>query len=259
MTAAPVVHICLRQTLDWHDEALASAYIIPRFRPKFEAWNATFTMPYHQFRHRLKDIAQLNFSRVDGAICSSLDDVPAGHLIVPVDDDDWLAPDLAVHLRRAYEEEAAVYRWSRRVLEWRPPLNRLRHGLGRFVGRAEKHVCKTNNYAVRSDRALVPLALNHVDASRFVDAHPADVKRIPVTLSIQNRNLASQTTLAWGRPTIGAGELASLLNQHRRLYARWHADSESRWAEPYVRLMIQLMAEIDVKRSAARDDRAVRA
>ncbi len=259
MTAAPVVHICFRQTLDWHDEALVKARIIPRFRPKFETWNATFTMPYHEFRHRLKTIAQLNFTQVEGATCSNLDDVPAGHLIVPVDDDDWLAPDLAVRLQRAYEPGAAAYLWSRTVLESTSPVNRIRHGLGRLLGRAEKHVCKTNNYAIRSEPALVPLALNHVHASTFVEAHPGDVKRIPATLSVQNRNLASQTTLAWGRPTIAARELASLLERHRRLYARWQPDSESRWAEPYVRLMVKLMAEVDLTRPAVTGGRPVSA
>src|SRR5262249_60636170 len=52
-----VIHIWIRRTLDWHDEAQVAARVYPAFRPKMEAWNATFTMPYHRFRYRLKAIA----------------------------------------------------------------------------------------------------------------------------------------------------------------------------------------------------------
>ena len=54
------IHICVRRTLDWKDEARVAERLRPKFRAKFEMWNATFDMPYAAFRQRLKEIAQLN-------------------------------------------------------------------------------------------------------------------------------------------------------------------------------------------------------
>jgi hypothetical protein len=243
----PLIHICIRQTLDWHDEALVSDQIDSGFRRKFAAWNATFTMPYHVFRQRLSAITTLNFSRVEGAILSRIDDVPRGHLIVPTDDDDWFAPNLVSRLRQSHESDAAGYLWVRDVLGYSPPMVRLRAAVGRLIGRPDKHLCKTNNYAVRSEPELMPLALNHLRASAYFDLHPRDITRVPATLAIQNRNLASQTSLAFGRPTISKRKLVALLDKHRALYAAWKPSPSLRWAEPYVALMNHLMDDIDVR------------
>ena len=91
------VFLCVRRTIDWRDETK----IDPGFRPKVEAWNATFPMPYPVFRQRLKEIAAANLARVEGATVADLAAVPPGAIVAPVDDDDWFAPDLAAELRRA--------------------------------------------------------------------------------------------------------------------------------------------------------------
>lgn len=241
------VHICVRQTLPWEDAALVSAGLHPRFQQKYDTWNATLTMPYRVFRQRLTEIARLNVSRVDGAVSSSIGDVPAGHLIVPVDDDDWFAPDLVAHLRRANDSQAVAYLWSQATLQPEGPLAPFRRHIARLVGRRDKHVCKTCNYALRQLPSLTPLLSNHVHASRYVDAHPAQVRRLPATLSIQNRSLASQTTLAWGRPTIHSSRLISLVAKYRGLYTDWRPPDGLQWAVPYVRLMAELMTEIRVR------------
>jgi hypothetical protein len=41
----PGVYICIRRTLDWHDETASAARLRPDFRPKAEAWNATLDPP----------------------------------------------------------------------------------------------------------------------------------------------------------------------------------------------------------------------
>jgi hypothetical protein len=247
---SPTIHICIRQTLDWQDEALVNERLIPAFRPKFDAWNATFTMPYHVFRARLKAIAELNVRQIESAICTPIDRVPRGEIIVPVDDDDWFAPDLAARILQAYDREASGYLWQRARLEREATLGGLRRGvwrIGRLLGRAEVELCKTNNYAVRNEPHLAPLALSHLHASAYFNAHPDDVRRIPATLAIQNRNLASQTTLAWNRPTIERRELVVLLEEHRAIYAAWKVSRELQWAAPYIALMIELMKDIDVR------------
>jgi hypothetical protein len=166
---------------------------------------------------------------------------------VPTDDDDWFAPDLATRLRRVHDRAVAGYLWRRGTLQYESPAVRVRSRIARLMARREKFICKTNNYAVRNERELAPLALNHVRASAYFVAHSAEVKRIPATLAIQNRTLASQTALAWRRPTIGRKTLVGLLERHRALYASWKPATALLWATPYVALMTELMAELDVR------------
>jgi hypothetical protein len=238
------IHICVRSTLDWCDPAAVEAALIPQFRPKVEAWNATFTMPYHVFRGRLRKIARLNLGRIAGAVCSTVEAVPPGDLIVPVDDDDWFAPDLADRLRRESDPGARGFVLTRVVIE---PSRRIRDRLrrvARLLGRRDRVVCKTNNYAVVNDVGIAHLALNHVQASRYFDAHPSDFKRVPGVLAIQNRTLASQTSLAWGRPSIGRDALVRLFRCYDGLYASWPKRADLAWAKPYVDMMAELMNEI---------------
>ena len=92
------MYICIRQTLNWADEAQVRADINDEFRPKMARWNDTFGMPYHVFRHRLKLIAQTSLQSVRHAQVTAFEQIPAGAIVAPIDDDDWFAPDLADHL-----------------------------------------------------------------------------------------------------------------------------------------------------------------
>jgi hypothetical protein len=249
--ALPPVHICVRETLDWNDEAIVRERIHPRFRAKFDVWNRTLTMPYHEFRARLKAIAAGNLARVAHASVSPLASVPAGHIVVPVDDDDWFAPDLVAWLRSAPAPPIEVWLWTRLALQPERRSTRVRRQLARLLGRGERHVCKTNNYAVRSAPTRQAVAANHVEASRYVDAHPGLARRIDRTLAIQNRSLASQTTLAWGAPAISPAALVALLGRYRNFYERWTPPASLEWAVPYVRLMAELMAGIGTRSGVA--------
>jgi hypothetical protein len=134
--------------------------------------------------------------------------------------------------------------WRREVIE---PPSRLRRGLSyvaRRLGRPERHTCKTNNYAVVNEPGVADLALDHAKASEYFDAHPSDVRRIPATLAVQNRNLASQTALAWGRPSISRDELLAVFRRYRDLYSSPRLGVALSWARPYVDLMADLMREI---------------
>src|SRR5438094_1255384 len=181
-------------------------------------------MPYDRFRHRVRTIARLNLSRVNGATCSAVDDVPRDHVIVPVDDDDWFAPDLAEWLRQEHDPTVRGYLWTRQVIEPPRGIRGALERLARHLGRRDRFTCKTNNYAVVNDPGVAHLALNHVPASRHFDAYPAQIKRIPAILAIQNRTLASQTALAWGRPSVRREELVRLLRRYRALYVSWKLD-----------------------------------
>lgn len=86
------LHICIRKTADWGDQAAFWAQLDPGFAPKVQAWNSTFRLPYHEFRRELRAIAQANLAKVQGAVLCTWEEVPEGALVAPVDDDDGLPP-----------------------------------------------------------------------------------------------------------------------------------------------------------------------
>jgi hypothetical protein len=83
--------------------------------------------------------------------------------------------------------------------------------------------------------------MNHVRASRHFDAHPASLRRIRGTLGIQNRSLASQTVLGWGRPRVEREELLTSYRRYAALYRSWPVPRGAGWARPYVGRMAELM------------------
>ena len=240
-----MIYLCIRRTLDWRDAAAVEAGLRPEMRPKVAVWNATFSVPYHLFRARLKGITELNLARVEQASRAALDEIPPGAVVVPVDDDDWLAPDLAVHLRRAWSPAVAGWLWTSHLLE----LPRASRPRLRFWWRRHEppSTCSTNNYAVANRPELAPLALRHVQAGQWFDANGDRIRHVPRTLAMQNRNLASQTALAWRRPTITRDELVESLERYRALYASLRLPLEITWAEPYIALAAELTHDIRVR------------
>jgi hypothetical protein len=243
MASAPI-YLCVRRTLDWENARIVEAHVRPDFRPKMHTWNATFDMPYHEFRHRLKQIAQANLERVAGAVRAPLDEVPAGAIVVPVDDDDWLSPELANRLRAVHDSPLAGYLWARHVVEPRVPLRRRAWF---WLWSFKRSTCATNDYAVPRRPDIEPLVMNHLRAGRYFDENRARIRRIPELLSIQNRNLASQTAMAWRRPSITREELAANFARYRTLYASIELPGGLEWARPCVDQMAGLMRQIAVR------------
>jgi hypothetical protein len=241
------IHICVRTTLDWRDEALVRAKILPRFRAKFDTWNATLTMPYHVYRQRVKEIAELSLSRVEGAQRSRLDEVPMGHLMVPVDDDDWFAPDLAVRLSGEQTAGKTCFLWRQMVIERPHPIRKTYLRLAALVGRGDRVICKTNTYAFVNAAKMRDVALSHEVASTHFLAHPADVRRIPAALAVQNRHLGSQTALRHRRPTVDPERLVELLAEHQARYSSWRLPRDLQWARPYVDSMAELLLDVRAK------------
>lgn len=247
---APGICISVRETLDWADEAAVESGLLPGFRAKYDMWNRTFRMPYRLFRARAKEIAEATLKAVLGARVVPSAQLPEGALVVPVDDDDWFAPDLAARLREAWDPSARGYRWQSSILEARPPGNPLRwlRGLGRPVTPvpdASRFTCTSNNYAFVAGGDARDLVRSHAEASRRFDARPEEVRRLPLSLSLQNRNLASQTALAWGKPTIPRGQLLRRYRRYRALYGRVELPPALAWARPSVEAMAELMRDLE--------------
>jgi hypothetical protein len=246
----PPVYVVIRRTTDWADEAAVRAQLPPAFVPLVELWNDTFDLPYHRFRQRLKEIAIANHARVEGAICAALADVPRGALIAPVDDDDWFAPTMAQHVVAACAEEPyRGYRWRSRFLEVPPDFGQWRGAWRRrlWPNAPLRWVCTTNNYVIANIGEVAPLVASHVKASAWFTEHAARVRVLDLPLSLQNRNLASQTTLRPLRGTMTRAKLIRRQRQYRRLYAR-AARREPEWARAAIVALAELTTSLRVRR-----------
>jgi hypothetical protein len=240
---APTIHIWVRATTDWSDESAFNAQLSPAFAGKVALWNRTFTLPYHLFRHRVCQIASENHAAVAGAVRAGWNEIPDGALVVPVDDDDWFAPDLGERLTAAWRPGIVGLYWTRSFLQ--VPIDPVAE-IGQwasllFPNRRPKWVCSTNNYAIVKAPDIKRLLRDHTRASGWVLRQPADaIVHLDGRLSLMNRTLASQTSLGWRRVRFSRAELVLKYHRYRRLYRR-PLPSELGWAEPYRVAMAELM------------------
>ncbi|HEX8120806.1 MAG TPA: hypothetical protein VF549_06000 [Solirubrobacteraceae bacterium] len=241
-----MVHIWVRTDVPWEDEAAFAAQIPERMRPLVDLWNATFALPYHRFRAELRDIARESLAAVAGATVSEWDAIPAGALVLPVDDDDWFAPDAATVLSRERAAGDEGLRWTSTFLEVDIDLA---HTLSKNVRRAlpgvgQKWICTTNNYAVVKADGARTLCASHVAASRWVE-RDAPVRALERRLSVMNRTLASQTSLRRHRSPIDRPGLLRKRARYEALYERWERPPEDlAWTRPHVARMRALMARL---------------
>jgi hypothetical protein len=255
--AQHVIYIWVRKTLDWGDEDVALAQLVDVMKPKVQLWNATFDMTYQRFRYRVGQIADLNHSMVEGAVRAPEDEIPDGATVLPVDDDDWFAPHAARVLERELVPGISGCVWPSRWIEVPIDLNHRLHMIRRRLLPATpgKWICTTNNYAVVKTPGAQPLLDSHIQASRWFEgqlkSEGGSVKRIDTELSVANRNLGSQTTLAHLRPTIDRAKLLRKYRSYKHLYHR-PPPRELNWCRPYLKQMSELMADLNVREVTGR-------
>ena len=245
-----MVYLCIRQTLDWSDEDAFWAQLPAGFAPTVREWNATFGLPYHLFRHRVREIARQNAETLRNVTCLPWNEIPAGALVLPADDDDWFAPEAGEVLEQAHTDECSTvgYHWPASFLE--VPLNlghRIRLWQRRVLPTPPKWICSTNNYAVAKSQAMDTIYDHHIRASRWFWDHPSQVGRLPGHLSLMNRTRASRTSLGMRyadrcKP-IGRGRLLRKYREYSVLYQR-PLPAALDWSRPYVRMMDDLMQEL---------------
>ncbi|HKJ35318.1 MAG TPA: hypothetical protein VKA36_02015 [Solirubrobacterales bacterium] len=245
----PRTYIAIRATLDWADEEAFWGQLDPRVRPRVELWNATLTMPFHEFRRRVREIAALNLARVEGATLADWEEIPDGERVLPVDDDDWFDPDLVRVLDRAWG--------SAEIVRWNPLWLGVPSDLGHWFYATRRALlpftpahwtCDTNNYGLVKRPGRRPEFEGHLAATKwFARAGRGEAARIPGRYSINNRTLASQTSL---RPTsrdgeIDSGRLLQRLRRYRQIYRRRRWWRDPAWSRPYVALMAELMEDVE--------------
>lgn len=239
----PSVHVWIRATLDWRDEAAFRAQVPERLRPRVELWDATFTLPYHEVRAELRAIAADSLAGVRAATFSEWDAIPDGALVLPVDDDDWFAPEVAEVAAAQLGDREGV-RWTSTFLERPIDAVHLASLTGRRLlpGVGQKWVCTTNNYALVKRAGRREIAADHSAMSRWVEEDRSRVAWLDRRLSVMNRSPASQTVLNRRRM-----DRAGLLRKRRayaRLYRRFRAEGDLAWAAPYVARMAALMERL---------------
>ncbi len=247
----PLLYIVVRQTTDWSNESSVRAQLPDGFERLFDLWNDTFEMPYHQFRHRLKQIAADNHANVEGAVTAVLEDVPAGALIAPVDDDDWFSPDMATHVSGYRDDCHRGYRWPARFLEIPPDLDQWLGAWRRWLipSTPLTWVCTTNNYVIERTPEGAKIVGSHVQASSWFVANESLVRVLDVPLSLQNRNIASQTSLLFrGRAPMTRSKLLRRHRQYRALYRRPPRGLPT-WCRPWIGRMSELMRALHVRRN----------
>lgn len=241
-----MIYLWVRRTVDWQDEEAFWAQVRDVDRPGVETWNATFNIPFHLFRRRVREIAAQNQARVRDVAHADWGEIPDGSLVLPVDDDDWFAPEIATVLAAHRDDGAIGFRWPSTWVEVPLDLGHRLHLLAhRLVGRPLKFVCTTNNYALVKQPHNKELLSNHVEASRWFEPRLKEpdgaLRRLDARLSVANRNLGSSTVL---RRVERPADLLRRLGPYKRLYTR-DLPPELAWARPYVAMMAELMDDLE--------------
>lgn len=206
MMPIPQNYIVLRDSPDWlsydgrQSRDFCARFALPEntIIDFISIWDSALDVDYRNFRHVMKGTAIINFKQVHDStflehaqfrtIVPEPDD-----LVVFVDDDDWLAPDLFIRLREAPRIHDGAKWGSIRV---GPVFSHLpetpAHGI--FYARPIDQVLYTNNYAV-TGRALVRLGLErlfeHRDAQTQCDVGAYKPETVPQYLSAANKHPCS--------------------------------------------------------------------
>lgn len=253
----PII-IVQRQTVDWIKLSDAEFYQQSQIfcdlwgRPEdyiwqlFCLWNQTFAIDYRVVRQELKELSFYNFKCAKNTLL-----VPyQAYLNIPersgyylfMDDDDWIDPDISVHLQRQIDGLGRCPE----LLLWRS---------ANIGSPNQEHVvfvwgmngrCMTNNYAVHSERlqpfTKIEQVIQHKDANKLFEAEKA-TPHLDCALTVSNKSPISSVSLDRGL----GGELTSvrLVGLVESYLDRMHKVEDSElvyipWAREYLEKTLQI-------------------
>ena len=173
--------------------------------------------------------------------------------MLPIDDDDWFAPNIGQRLEAAISPGSSGAYWLRSWLE-RP--TSIRHAIHlverRLVPSTPYWVLAANNHGFVKGAVPQEMFVNHVRASKWLTADPGarNLTHIPERLSLANRTLGSHSALTRGMSRKGAVSRRATLVwkylRYRRYYRRRPAPGLE-WVAPYMAQMDGLMNEIALR------------
>lgn len=206
MARMPNNYIVLRSSPDWlsytdqQSRDFCARFALPEntILDFISLWDAALDVDYRHFRRVMKDTALANFAKVHDSIflehANFRSRAPEpDDLVVFVDDDDWLAPDLFIRLHDVPEGRDGMKWGSIRIgPAFAPSPENETHGV--VYSRPIDQVLYTNNYAA-TGRSLLRVGIEqlfeHRDAQRQFDAGAYRPETVPQYLSAANKHPCS--------------------------------------------------------------------
>jgi len=223
----PKIILFVRTNIDWKnldldafssmnsgtDEARSIAVNVrAKMSTAIEQWESSFDFSFFEYRQRLKEIAEANWARLDRvhAIIKGDSMLPViwdmdDSIVIPVDDDDWFAPELSTRLLERESqlesrfESPPVYRWEFGQFD---VVGADKKGRPKWDHHQEETPFGTNGYALSSlalsalgppsqRRALV----THFAAHRLLEPLNHTIVNLPEILSVSFKTFGSQMVL----------------------------------------------------------------
>jgi len=225
------------------------------FLQAIRIWNRTFAMSYFAYRQRLKEIAELSWTRVRNLdlivrrpeLVAMLD-ASDPYIVLPVDDDDWFHPEIAEVLRRRWRPGVDAFHWPDGLYRPVPFQDRFEQSAHqeRLIVRKWDADFATNGYALtraglaKCNAQLKPRVLAfHWSAGKTF--HQAGFERCFVDrpLSASNKSLASCTNL---KPLVDRSHF--MRNVPHLMRRTTNIPEPLRWTQEYVALTEALNVEL---------------
>lgn len=251
-----------RQTLDW------SSMTEEKFRPLSEdfcrlwgkpadyvfrlmqLWNKTFSVDYFHARAELKAIALRNVQVSDAVFIpyQNYKNIPDQNgFYVFLDDDDWVAPDIAAVLAAESPEGNAALLW--RTISVGSPQQEHPVFIWGLNGR-----CMTNNYAVSGvwldHLKKVEQVVQHSVAERTLAFLP-NIKQLDVAVSASNKSPCSSVSLERGlQGDLSSENLARLVDEYLKKMAMRTPEHlwMGAWAAPWIEETVAFFQAVNVSR-----------
>ena len=258
------VIVVQRQTLDWStltEEAfrpLSAEFCRLWGKPTdyvfrlMQLWNATLSVDYFQTRAALKGIAEKNLAETDAQIIpyQGYNNIPdTNGFYVFLDDDDWVAPDIAAILSLQSPAQQKALLW--RTISIGSPQQEHPVFVWGLNGR-----CMTNNYAVSGvwldHLKKINQVAQHAEAEKTL-ASFAGVEQLDAALTASNKSPCSSVSLDRGlQGDFSSEKLASLVEAYLQKMATLTPEHlwMGEWSAPWIAQTVALFRRVSDSRLA---------